>query len=298
MIKISNRGWSMVKLKSAVLCLIVTVFCIFSQGCFLSPYKYSGEYVDLYTVAVNSIFKANGYISNGEVLRDPIIEIIEEDKYGRVLFYYYEGCGYYDKEHMYDAEYYNDGYTILIMQKKTDSYVYFYEDYCYESYKIEDRKFLKDGVFDYTKLNFSELKEQNDWDKEINEEKCTKKPLVTRNNGKLNVSEKTFEKIISNYAKNTGYKGDDTIYRYNRYNTSDAYGRELYYVWGIGRDVYGEGVSPTSTAQYYEFAIIINPDGSFTKDVCIIELQDAINCKDKIIAFKQLNKWNEPYIIN
>ena len=288
----------MVKLKSAVLCLIVTVFCIFSQGCFLSPYKYSGERVDLYTVAVNSIFKANGYISNGEVLRDPIIEIIEEDKYGRVLFYYYERCGFYDKENMYDEEFYNDSYSILIMQKKTDSYVYFYEDYCYESHKIGDKKFLKDGVFDYTKLDFSELKEQNDWNKEINEEKCTKKPLVTRNNGKLNVSEKTFEKIISNYAKITGYKGDDTIYRYNRYNTSDAYGRELYYVWGVGRDVYGEGVSPTSTAQHYEFAIIINPDGSFTKDVCIIELQDTINCKDKIIAFKQLNKWNEPYIFS
>ena len=155
--------------------------------------------------------------------------------------------------------------------------------FCYESYKIEDRKFLKDGVFDYTKLNFSELKEQNDWDKEINEEKCTKKPLVTRNNGKLNVSEKTFEKIISNYAKNTGYKGEDTIYRYNRYNTSDAYGRELYYVWGIGRDVYGEGVSPTSTAQYYEFAIIINPNETISTTLSYLEETD-------IVSFVVVNK--------
>jgi hypothetical protein len=287
----------MKKLKLTVLFIIFTVFCVFCQGCFLQ-YKYKGERVDLYTVAVNNIFKASGYLSNGEVVYDPIIEIIEEDRYGRVMFYYYEGCGYYDKEHMYESAYFNDSYTILVMQKKTDSYVYFYEDYCYESYKKEDKKFLKDGVFDYTKSNFSELKELNDWNKEIHEEKCTKKPLTTRNKGKLNVSEGTFENIISNYAKNTGYKGDDNIYRYDIYNTSDTYGRELYYVWGVGRDVYGEGVSPTSKSQYYEFAIIFNPDGSYTEDTCIIELQDTINCKNQIISFKQLNQWNEPYIFN
>ena len=279
-----------------ILFIIVTVFCVFCQGC--SPYKYKGEHVDLYTVAVNNIFKANGYYSNGEVLFDPIIEIIEEDRYGRVMFYYYEGCGYYDKEHMYESAYFNDSYTILVMQKKTDSYVYFYEDYCYETYKIDGEKSLKYGVFDYTKLNFSELKELNDWNKEINEEKCIKKPLTTRNVGRLNISEKTFEKIISNYAKNKGYKGVDHIFRYSTYNTSDMYGRELYYVWGIGRDVYGEGLSPTSTVQYYEFAVIFNPDGSYTEDICIIELHDTINCKNQILALKQLNQWNEPYIFN
>ena len=40
------------------------------------------------------------------------------------------------------------------------------------------------------------------------------------------------------------------------------------------------------------------PDGSYTEDTCIIELQDTINCKNQIFSFKQLNQWNEPYIFN
>ena len=43
-------------------------------------------------------------------------------------------------------------------------------------------------------------------------------------------------------------KGDDTdtIYHYDEYCCKDIYGRELYYVYGIGSDVDGEGVSPSS----------------------------------------------------
>ena len=74
-------------------CIIVLL--ISSCG-FLNYSGYSGEHTDMYAVAVNNIFGVQGHISNGEVIYDPEIHIVETDNYGRTLFFYSE---YYDYSH-------------------------------------------------------------------------------------------------------------------------------------------------------------------------------------------------------
>lgn len=274
------------KISSIILVFCMMILSFFAVGCL--PHKYRGENVDLYTVAVNSIFKAHGSYSNGEAIFDPVIEIIEKDEYGRVLFFYYEGSGRGNKS-----------YSVLIMQKSTEDTVYFYEDHCYVTYEIVDEEpfWYGDYYKVYEGVDYSSLKECNDWGKEINEEKCVKKPLTILNESALEVSEEDFDEIIASYVKTIGYKGDDarSIHRYDVYSTSDAYGRALYYVYGIGSDALGEGVSPDSVRRYFDFAIIFNPDGSYNSDICITEIEDTVHCKEQLIEFKKLNGWNQPY---
>ena len=283
----------MKKLKSVFACLLVLIITFSVSAC--KPYRYKGEHADLYTVAVNAVFRAQGFISTAETMHDPDIKIIEEDDYGRVLFYYNEWQHYYDEGDQWESVYANFYYACAIMQKATEQYVYYYEDDCVEAYVCKNRYSL-DVANEISNKDFSQLKQLNDWNKPINEEKCTKKAITNKNEPTLDISEKTFRKITREYATILGDKGDDVIYRYELFNTCDNYGRELYYVWGISRDYLGEGVSPTSTDHYFHFAIIFNPDGSYNQGSCITEIKDVVNFKEDIITLKNNNQWNEPYI--
>lgn len=288
----------MKKFKSIILCLLMSVCLILGCGC--RPYTYEGENVELYTVAVNSIFGCNGYIPDGEIVHNPKIKIIEKDDYGRVLFYYCEEIHFHDKEHSLlecesGKDYCRISYACLIMQTVRDNYVYYYEDDCFDVYLIE--KWTTEGLpTDLDEKDFSDLKERNDWGKELNEEKCIKKPVVKRNKPSLRPRKADYNEIIAAYIKTTDYKGQDYPYRFNLYSTSDSYGRELYYAWGVGFDALGEGVSPSSVREYFNFAIIFNPDGTYNKEICVTEIRDMIYFKDELIAFKELNHWNQPYI--
>ena len=285
----------MKRIKNIFICLLIILSLINTIACV--PYKYKGERADLYTVAVNTFFRAKGWDnSNPEVVHDPYLKVIETDDYGRVLFCYNERLSYYEKEHQYDEEYEKYYYACIIMQKSSDGFVYYYEDVCIEGYLIEDENSFKNEIYsEAIKKDFTNLKQLNDWGKEFNEEKCVKKPITTKKSSVLDIKDKTFEEITRKYATFLGDKGDDVIYRYEVYSTSDFYGRELYYVWGISRDVYGEGISPTSTAQYFHFAIIFNPDGSYNQETCIVEITDLVNFNAEIKQLKTANQWNEPY---
>ncbi|MDE7264261.1 MAG: hypothetical protein K2N64_06340 [Anaeroplasmataceae bacterium] len=75
---------------------------------------------------------------------------------------------------------------------------------------------------------------------------------------------------------------------------ADTYGRELYYVHAIGRDVLGEGVSPASKYQYYDFAIIFAPDNSCSLDnICEVSA-DSLDYYAKIMELKKTAHWNKP----
>ncbi len=113
----------------------------------------------------------------------------------------------------------------------------------------------------------------------------------------MKINDKEFEKAIKPIVQKLGYKGDDTIYRYYEYCNTDKFGRELYYVYGIGRDVDGEGVSPTSKDKEFEFAIIFNPDKTCpTENVYL--LKDKTLTFDALKLLKQTVRWNQPFSVN
>ena len=252
-----------------------------------SGFQYRGEHQDLYTVAVNNVFGAMGYASNGETTYDPSIEVIETDEYGRVMFFYNENFFPYGTY----------GTALIIMQKSEDGYVYYYQDDCYTPYiKVENDIVYQSSSYKlmFTNDMILQLKEKNDWNKPLVPDKCTKIAVInSKSDGDMHLEKEAIESALKTYAKTNGYLGDDTLYRYSLYCNSDAYGRELHYVYAIGRDVKGEGVSPSSVEEIYDLAMIFNPDGSCPIDQ-IYRIEDPESAYEAVLKLKRDCGWGEP----
>ena len=71
-----------------ILSIVLLIFMMILTSC---GYKgYSGDQLDLYSVAINSVLWLNGHSWSADFECDPQIEIIDEDQYGRIMFTYYE----------------------------------------------------------------------------------------------------------------------------------------------------------------------------------------------------------------
>jgi len=93
------------------------------------------------------------------------ISLLEEDGYGRKLYSYESAAdGMYNVLSDYTAEVNKSMYFYIICQKKTNSAVYCYEDVCY----VYTPSLEADNTD-----RISELKRDNDWNLELNEEKMT-----------------------------------------------------------------------------------------------------------------------------
>lgn len=276
----------MKKLK-VIVCILLLTFVTFSLVACQA--YYSGPHWELYSVAVNNIFGAAGFGDDGEALPNPDIDIIEVDDYGRVLFFYNEYPNYSKQQYRS---------AIVIMQHYDAGdyrWVYYYQDDCYLPYLGDETPYPVGYRNLFSEEEVTALKELNDWNKALNLDKCTKAPRSNQKpDGALKIKDKDFEKAIKPIVQKLGYKGDDNIYRYYNYCNTDKYGRELYYVYGVGRDVYGEGVSPTSKDQEFEFAMIFNPDKTCPAENIYV-LTDKTLTFDALKQLKQTVGWNQPY---
>lgn len=194
-------------------CLLTIILAVCSVLIFI-PFTgcafkgYSGEYPDLYTVAINSILWNWGHIQQLEGTAQPIIGILEKDDYGRTLYVYYEGSG---------AE-----TNLVISQYSEEDYVYYYEDF---NFLQKDNRSAQEG---FSQEEVDNLKSLNDWGKEIDLKKCVKKQ-ITRKKQSIPCDEKIIEeKAVQKFNE----KGE----RYNintKYLTSDNLGNFLVYgyIW-------------------------------------------------------------------
>lgn len=139
---------------------------------------YTGEYPELYSVAINSRENFQGYIVS-EVRHQPVVEPLEEDNYGRKLFTYSESEGIY-----------GDVY-LIISQHATDEYAYFYYGINYIFGEIIEGNYIhlygskKPATIDdpyngFTVDEIDELKQSNDWGEEIDISKCTQVEIVNK----------------------------------------------------------------------------------------------------------------------
>ena len=247
------------------------------------PYRYKGDYIDLFTVAVNNMFGSDGYDTFEFHDIHPYIEVIESDNYGRKLFFFTDRKGR------------AFGTAIFVMQKSDDKFVYYYQDDCYIPYQMEQEfETIRENYWEaLPKDEIAELKERNDWNSEINLEKCTKSEIRDDHpSGKLKDS--AFEPALKAYAQKNGYKGNDTLFRYAILYNADSYGRELYYVYGIGCDVHGDDVSSTSNTQYFRVAMLFEADRSCPmENICEVS-PDSTDYYEKIMELKRKANWNKP----
>ena len=276
----------MKKLKIGVCILLLGVVTFSLVSCAY----YMGPHWDLYSVAVNNIFGAGGFGDDGEAAPDPEIDIIEVDDYGRVLFFYNEYPNYTKQRYRT---------AIVIMQHNDNNdCVYYYQDDCYLPYLGEETPYPVGYRNLFSEEEIVALKELNDWNKELNLDKCVKAPCSNKKPyGSLKLKHRDFEEVLKPFVKKLGYEGDDTIYRYCEYCNTDKYGRELYYVYGLARDAVDESDPTKTTTQYFEFAMIFNPDKSCPKENIIV-LTDKTSTFDALKQLKQLAGWNQPYSAN
>lgn len=270
-----------IKITFCILCALIIVFA-FAFNVLFNYTGYKGEYQDMYTVAVNNVFGISGYISNGEALSDPEIQIIETDEFGRTLFFY--------SEHT-EAEP-DFGMAFIVMQKSENGYVYYYQDKCYIPYfyTVSDWSSISEK---YDTAVLQELKELNDWNREFNEEKCVKlKADNKKSEGKIHPKKHTFNEIIYNYETKNGYAGEDkSFFQYSEYCETDAYGRELYFVCGMTMNTAENG---ENISDCYNYAIIFNADGTCS-DNGIIRIEDIAESFNSVNELKENNNWNSEY---
>ena len=269
------------------ICVIVLCIIVLCGITACKPYRYKGNHIELFSVAVNNIFGAYGYQVFESYDYDPFIEVLETDDYGRTLFFFTQDTGGFWG--ITDGGAF--GTAIFIMQKSDDEFVYYYQDDCYIPHRIP--KGLTSIPEDYREglpeEQIETLKERNDWNKEINLGKCTKAVISDQApSGKLKASK--CEPIIKAYAVQNGYTGDEiTMFRHDIFCNADVYGRELYYVYAIGRYVNVEGET-----QYFEFAVIFEPDNSCSMESICEVSSDSLDYYEKIIELKKLAHWNQP----
>ena len=258
------------------LILLIAIIAILIHAC--SYHGYDGDHPDLYTVAVNNVFGIDGKYSNGEVTKNPRIEVIETDDYGRTLFFYNELYGT-------QIEY---GMAFVISQKTEDGFVYYYQDDCYLPYF--DSEHDLDVIMENIDRGVIEmLKERNDWNMELNESKCTKSEFTKEKpKGKVDTFSIEHDKKIEEYAKANGVDESATVNSsYFKFCNSDYEGKELFYVSGniMKTDENGKTISES-----FVYAVIFGADGNIVENG-IVEIKNPRTSHELIKTLKEQTGW-------
>lgn len=239
--------------------LFCIVFVLISTVCSGCGYKgYSGENVDLYTVAINSVLWNVGNSYGADFARDSEINVIEKDEYGRTLFTYHEKY-YVESSLCFSA--------LIVSQYSSDGYVYYYED-C--NYIIKEHINIWEAV-DFEQDEINEIKELNDWNNELDLSKCTKKE-INKNKPKI----PTDSDAIKNKA-------------IEELGTKDEIRVHLFYLTGDNNDnfiIYGTVTLDADS--YVHFVAFVTSDGEIKE---WLVPQEPYNYQNELKELKIRNGW-------
>ena len=226
--------------------------------------SYTGEYPELYSVAISTLLGAEGQIYS-EVPMEASLKVIEEDNYGRKLFMYFEANVI--------------GYSLLISQKSDEEYVYFYPNYnfiiVWESRGDIGLRFTDEKIFSPKAIE--ELKEYNDWNEEIDEGKCIKVKIVRQKEVGV-VKDKQLKRFYEQALGDDGYDYKSSTIFY----ATDKYGRSIYL-----------GTGKYSSNRYV--VMLFQPDSEYDVKKGLMEIRNPQKYQDELKGFKELNGWNEPF---
>ena len=243
---------------SIIFCFLLAILLV---GC---GYGYSGEYADLYTVAINSVLWNLGHSYGADFARNSDIEIIEQDEFGRTLFSYHE-------------KYYSGGdfafSALIISQYSADGLVYYYED-C--NYIIKKQEPYASNLQGFEIEQVEQLKVINDWGKPIDAEKCISKTII-RNKQKISdVESAVIDKVIT--------ENDLSLDRYNafaHYLTDDKNGN--YIVYGVIKIHQGE--------EFWEDLYFVAFVSADNEKIEVLVPSDLYNYTSEFVNFKKENGW-------
>lgn len=243
------------EMKKAAILIIIMLILSTIAGCL-----YDGEHWDLYQMTRCNVIGTNGAGESESVE----IKVIEEDTFGRTLYsytVYAEGSEYYGYELIW---------VVAICQKSDRKSTYYYEDECF---------IISDTIESISDEDINDLKLSNDWNKPLNEDKLSSRPIHRNYNG--------YSGIIAydSFSHGIGMEaGAEAGVRFVDYDGKD---KILYFVAKYDADYY-DGIDVKS--RYY--LMIINEDGSYDKDTFVIEIEDLYNYQKQLHEFKINNGWS------
>ena len=242
-----------------ILLMLLLIFVTILSSCGYSGY--SGNRSDLYSVAINSVLYLNGYSWTADYQCDANIEIIEVDNYGRTIFSY--------SEKHYKGS--NISFSALIVcQKSTEKEVFFYEDI---NYIIKEQKLYSKDVEKFTDDEIAYLKSINDWNKEINYDKCIRKE-ISKTKPKIPNEKEIHDLLVEKF---TLVNGEYSLFMdYLTSNTDE----QKYIVYGYIRKSDKEGICFIGLVEANDFI-----------DLTIIVPSNVYNYKTEFVEFKKINNW-------
>ena len=253
---------------------ILVLIIILLSGCLsLTDKSYEGEYPELYSVALNSILYTQGYYMLINTVNDSVIRIVDEDQYGRVLFFYTE-------ENLISR------YSLVVLQKRDKRHAYFYPDYNFISISPDPEVMFLDYdnpseiTANFTVEKIEELKAKNDWGREINENKCTKVKIVRRKDATGPVRNNAVTELYNIALGDDSY--GSVASSHIDYFIKDDYNRSIYV-----------GTGKASSGRYV--VMLFQPDRSYDESKCFFVLTDPDNYQDDLKQLKELNDWNKPF---
>lgn len=245
-----------------MLAAVLIFLCSCSWAC---AYKeYSGDYPDLYAVAINSVLWINGYSWTADFHCDPQIEKIDEDNYGRVIFSY--------RERYYKGSDSNICFSALIIcQASNKDEVFYYEDVCYIVKEQVNYTPEPDKEFDAEEIDY--LKSINDWDKELDLEKCLRREITKTK------AEIPFEKELKERIANEFDTQKTAVYMDYLTNNSDDSKFIIYgYIWKSESD----GIC---------FVGLIEKENDSIAKLKTFVPSDVYDYQTEFLEFKQANGW-------
>ena len=258
-------GFGWVKMKKSKFTLAAQLLIILSScGCAFK--EYSGDYPDLYAVAINSVLWVNGYSWGADFECDPQIEKIDKDNYGRVMFFYQER-NYKGSEIWFSA--------LVVCQASNDSEVFYYED---EGYIIKGRMSIARNtaeVFNAEDIDY--LKSINDWNKELDYEKCVKKTII-KNKPSMPYKKEIEKRIMDEFNLN-----DEKCSVFMDYLTNNSDDSKFL--------IYGHIRMKIKGAEDISFVGLAEKENDSIVKLNTFVPSDVYDYKAEFMAFKQANNW-------
>ena len=245
-----------------ILAVLLPIFILMGlTGCVYK--KYSGDNPTLYTVAINSVIWNNGHSFSADRYVNSEIKVVDEDAYGRIMFVYYEK--YYAGAGISFS-------ALVICQSATEKYAFYYEDV---NYIIKEQELYTQNITDFTNDEIEQLKEVNDWGKELNFEKCIKKG-ITREKPKIPYENEVETKIVNEF--NLGNKSYSLFINFLTNNSANSscilYG---YIKLNNENDIY--------------FISLVEYSNSIEKIYFLIP-SNVYDYKTEFVEFKNIHNWN------
>ena len=240
-----------------VLPLILCMQLFFSTACFQTEFEYTGDFPELFSVALHSMLGVRGFRPEGFLLAGPRIEVLEKDDYERILFSYFE-----------DSIGFASGLNYLIVQKADGEYAYFYPYNSFVSAHLP-------GVMD-------EFKEANSWNQELSDDSEFERVRITRKIEDGPIADKHLIDVYHEIYPGVPLNRREHALNFITFLRADDYGKSVYFT---------SGISPDWTGRY---AIFFQADHSFDIESGVLKIEYQYNYQTELRLFMEANGWNTP----